>query len=230
MKEIDLETRKKKKAALARAMKAIGKELNDPNAIQVLGVHPMDEKECLPTGFLTLDVACGGFGVKRGRTVELFGKESSGKSLIAQKMISAVQQYGGMCAFVDMEQTFEPNFARKLGVNVEELIFSQPESLQAAFKVIDALADVGVDLIVLDSVAALVPEEELEGEVGKQTVGLIARYMSQFLRRINVKLAKSESVLIMINQTREKVGILYGNPTDTAGGIIKIRLCRLKNP
>lgn len=218
MKDVDASIRKKKIAALEKAMKSLAKETGDENVIQVLGKKPMETKEGLPTGILSLDVACGGHGIRRGRIVELFGAESSGKSLISQKVIAACQTHGGLCAYVDMEQTFDVTFAKKLGVQTDDLIVSQPNSLQTAFKVIDSLVDVGVDVIVLDSIAALVPEEEMEGDVGKQTVGLVARYMSQFLRRINVKLARSESILVAINQTREKVGVMYGSNETTNGG------------
>lgn len=218
MKDVDASIRKKKIAALEKAMKSLAKETGDENVIQVLGKKPMETKEGIPTGILSLDVACGGQGIRRGRIVELFGAESSGKSLIAQKIIAACQAHGGLCAYVDMEQTFDVSFAKKLGVQTDDLIVSQPNSLQSAFKVIDSLADVGVDVIVLDSIAALVPEEEMDGDVGKQTVGLVARYMSQFLRRINVKLANSDSILIGINQTRSKIGVMYGNLEVTNGG------------
>lgn len=218
MKDVDASIRKKKIVALEKAMKSLAKETGDENVIQVLGKKPMETKEGIPTGILSLDVACGGHGIRRGRIVELFGAESSGKSLISQKVVAACQVHGGLCAYVDMEQTFDVTFAKKLGVQTDDLIVSQPNSLQSAFKVIDTLVGVGIDVIVLDSIAALVPEEEMEGDVGKQTVGLVARYMSQFLRRINVKLARSESILICVNQTREKVGVMYGSNETTNGG------------
>lgn len=217
MKDIDAKTKKKKLAALKRVMSGLQKKTGDGNIIQILGQKPMDDKERFPTGFLTLDYATGG-GIRRGTIGELFGPESSGKSLACQKIIASAQKIGAVCAYVDMEQTFDPIFARKLGVNVEELILSQPRSLQQAFEVIDGLVDAGIDIIVLDSVAALVPEEELDGEIGKQTIGLVARYMSQFLRRLNVKIADSQSSVLFVNQVRDKVGVLYGNPEETPGG------------
>lgn len=217
MKDIDAKTKKKKLASLMKSMQSLAKSTKDDNIVQILGQKPMDDTERIPTGYLTLDVATGG-GIKRGRVVELFGAESSGKSLIAQKIIAACQEHGGLCAYVDMEQTFDVTFAKKLGVNTDELAVSQPSSMQQAFEVVDALVDAGVDVIVLDSIAALVPEEELEADVGKQTIGLVARYMSQFLKRINVKLAKSGGILLCINQTRQKIGVMYGDPTTTAGG------------
>jgi recombination protein RecA len=206
LKDIDAKTKKKKLASLMKSMQSLAKSTKDDNIVQILGQKPMDDTERIPTGYLTLDVATGG-GIKRGRVVELFGAESSGKSLIAQKIIAACQEHGGLCAYVDMEQTFDVTFAKKLGVNTDELAVSQPSSMQQAFEVVDALVDAGVDVIVLDSIAALVPEEELEADVGKQTIGLVARYMSQFLKRINVKLAKSGGILLCINQTRQKIGV-----------------------
>lgn len=133
--------------------------------------------------------------------------ESSGKSLICQKVIASAQKEGYLCCYVDMEQTFDVAFAQKLGVDTDSLIVSQPNSLQNAFKVIDAMAEAGCDIIVLDSVASLVPEEELEAEPGKQTIGLIARYLSQFLRTQNVSLAKNKCTLLCINQIRDKIGV-----------------------
>lgn len=133
--------------------------------------------------------------------------ESSGKTLCATRSMAEVQKKGGLAAIIDMEHAFDPEFARKLGLDCSELIFSQPDSLQEAFDVIDKLVDVGVDIITLDSVAALVPQEELDGEIGKQTIGLIARYMSQFLRRITPKAAKSGTTIIFINQVNEQLNI-----------------------
>lgn len=217
MNPISSADKKKKLAALKKVMGGLQKKTGDGNIIQILGQKPMDDKERFQTGFLTLDYATGG-GIRRGTIGELFGPESSGKSLVCQKIIASAQKIGAVCAYVDMEQTFDPIFARKLGVNVEELILSQPRSLQQAFEVIDGLVDAGIDIIVLDSVATLVPEEELEGEIGKQTIGLVARYMSQFLRRLNVKIADSQSSVLFVNQVRDKVGVLYGNPEETPGG------------
>lgn len=217
MEQIDEKAKKKKLAALAKCMKTLAKTTKDENIIQILGQKPMNDKERFPTGYLTLDYATGG-GVRRGTIGELFGPESSGKSLVCQKIASAVQKKGGLVAYVDVEQTFDPVFAQKLGVNVEELILSQPRSLQDAFNVIDGLVKAEIDLVILDSVAALVPEEELEADIGKQTIGLTARYMSQFLRRLNSVIADSQSAVLFINQVRDKVGVLYGNPEETPGG------------
>lgn len=217
MQYVDEERKKQTLTAVKGALKNLIKITGDENIIQLLGQKPMNDRERLPTGILTLDVATGG-GITRGREVELFGLESSGKSLIAQKMVAAVQQHGGVCAYVDVEQTFDPSFAKKLGVNTNELLLSQPDSAQNAFNVIDALVDAGVDLIILDSIAALVPQEELDAAPGQQTVGLMARYMSQFLRRLNVKISRSGSVVVFTNQIRDAIGKYGGDPTTTPGG------------
>lgn len=218
MQDFDKKAQAKKLSALKSAMKSLSKSTKKENLIQILGEAPQQEYDCIPTGYLTLDSACTGKGIARGRVVELFGAESSGKSLIAQKIIAACQSHGGLCAYVDLEFTFDTSFAKKLGVQVDNLVISQPGSLQETFKVIDALIDAGVDVIVLDSIAALVPEEELEAEPGKQTVGLVARYMSQFLRRVTSKLAHSGGILVCVNQTREKIGVMWGDNTTTGGG------------
>lgn len=217
MNPIDAKIKKKKLAMLAKTMKTLAKSTKDDNIVQILGQKPMDDKERFPTGYLTLDYATGG-GIRRGTIGELFGPESSGKSLVCQKIIASAQRLGALCAYVDVEQTFDPIFAKKLGVNTDELIISQPRSLQQAFEVIDGLVKAEIDIVVLDSVAALVPEEELEAEVGKQNIGLTARYMSQFLRRLNSVIADSQSSVLFVNQVRDKVGVLYGNPEETPGG------------
>lgn len=206
MQKIDEKQKKKKLAALAKCMKSLAKSTGDENIVQILGQKPMNDKERFPTGYLTLDYATGG-GIRRGTIAELFGPESSGKSLVCQKIIAAAQKLGAVCAYVDVEQTFDVLFAKKLGVDVDELVVSQPSSLQQAFEVIDSLVEAGIDIIVLDSVAALVPEEELDAEVGKQTIGLTARYMSQFLRRLNSKIATSQSSVLFVNQVRDAVGV-----------------------
>lgn len=221
MQDFDKKAKAKKLASLKSAMKALSKSktvTNGENLIQILGDLPEQHYDCIPTGYISLDSACTGQGIARGRIVELFGNESCGKSLIAQKVVAACQAHGGLCAYVDLEFTFDPQFARKLGVNTDELVISQPDCLQDAFIVIDSLIEAGVDVIVLDSIAALVPKEELEAEAAKQSVGLVARYMSQFLRRVTSKLAHSGSILVCINQTREKIGVMFGDNTTTGGG------------
>ena len=216
MNPIEQKIKEKKLAALRSVMKSLAKETKDDNIIQILGEKPLQTVERIPTGYITLDVATGG-GVARGRLHELFGPESAGKSLVAQKVIASAQKLNCLCAYVDMEQTFDPMFAQKLGIMTDELIISQPASFQQAAKVIDGLIDADIDLIVVDSVAAMVPEEELDAEVGKQNVGLIARHMSQLLRRINSKIARTHSAVLFINQMRDAINA-YGNPDTTPGG------------
>ena len=208
MRVIDDKEKAKRLAAARNAMKNLDKLLKKKNTVIRLSDHQEVDVECIPTGSISLDVACGGFGVARGRIVELFGAESSGKSLICQRLIAACQEQGGQCAYIDVEHTFDPKFARKLKVDTDSLFVSQPDHMQDTIKIVDALIDSqAFDIIVLDSIASLVPQEELEEEAGKQTVGLVARYMSQFLRRITPKLSKTGTVLVCINQVRQKIGV-----------------------
>lgn len=204
--------------AIQAAMKQLEKTTKKEGIAYILGDKEIVPIEAIPTGSLMFDLALGVGGLPRGRIVEFFGGESSGKTLCAIKAAAECQKMGGVVALVDMEQTFDPTFARKLGLNVNELVLSQPDHLQDAFNVIDSMVEAGVDLVILDSVAALVPEEELNGEIGKQTIGLIARYMSQFLRRITPKAAKAGSTVIFINQIRDAIGVMYGDTTTTPGG------------
>ena len=215
---LDAKSKAAKFNAVRKAIKNLEKSTKKENLVQIYGEADPIRYECIPTGFLTLDAACTGAGVPRSRIIEIFGRESSGKSLICQKIVASCQNEGGVAAYVDMECSFDPVFAEKLGVNVDELIISQPGHLQEAFAVVDALIDAGVDVIVMDSIAALVPKEELEAEVGKQTIGLVARYMSQFMKRVTKKIADSKSILLCVNQVRDKIGVLYGDPTTTPGG------------
>lgn len=205
--EVRAKAKNAKLAALKRAMAGVNKSLKKANAIRFLNEKDLTSFECLPTGILQLDAACSGRGVKRGTVVELFGPESSGKSLICQKIIAATQRAGGMAAYIDQEFAFDPGFAQKLGVNTDELAISQPDCMEDAFEVIDALINAGVDLIVLDSLASLVPKEELEGGVSDAHIGLVARGMSQALRRWIAALAKSGGVLLIVNQVRDKIGV-----------------------
>jgi len=218
-KETPLDAIKKNKLkAVQTAIKQLEKTTKKEGIVQILGEAPLDTIERTSTGSLMFDIALGG-GLPKGRIIEFFGAESSGKTLCASKAIAEVQKEGGLAALIDAEHAFDPTFAAKLGVNTDELIVSQPEHMQEAFTIIDALIDSGaVDIIVLDSVAALVPKEELEGEVGKQSVGLVARYMSQFLRRITGKANEKKCTVIMINQIRDAIGVMYGDPTTTPGG------------
>lgn len=215
---IDNKAKLAKLRAVKNAFKQLEKSTKKEGIVCILGDTEERKIEVIPTGSIMFDLALGCGGFPKGRIIELYGAESSGKTLSATKAMAQCQQQGGLAALIDMEHAFDPAFARKLGLNTEELILSQPDHLQDAFTVIDALIDAGVDIIVLDSIASLVPREELEGEVGKQTVGLVARYMSQFLRRVTGKVSKNNVTFICINQVRDAVGVMYGDPTTTPGG------------
>lgn len=218
--------KKAKLKAVMTAMKQLEKSHKKEGLCYIMG----EERQAIETtssGSIMFDMALGG-GLAKGRLIEFFGAESSGKTLCATRAMAEVQKQGGLVALVDMEHAFDPEFATKLGLDCNELIFSQPDSLQEAFDVVDKLVDAGVDMITLDSVAALVPQEELDGEIGKQTIGLIARYMSQFLRRITPKAAKNGTTVIFINQVRDAVGVMYGDPTTTPGGKALKFYCSLR--
>jgi recombination protein RecA len=201
------------KLALSQIEKAHGKgsimKLGDVNKIEV---------DYIPSGSLTLDLAIGG-GYPRGRIIEVYGPESSGKTTIALHAIAEAQKKGGTCAFIDAEHALDPVYAQKLGVNLQELIVSQPDTGEQALEIADTLIRSGaVDMIVVDSVAALVPRAEIEGEMGDSHVGLQARLMSQALRKLTASISKSHSIIIFINQIRMKIGVMFGNPETTTGG------------
>lgn len=199
--------RAKKLQRIRAALKSIDKVTKKENTAYIVSEQPAIEIRRFSSGSLMLDLALGG-GIPIGKVCEFYGGESSGKTLTMLKAIGECQKEGGYCAFIDMEQTFSPDWAAKLGVNVADLIVSQPDSMEEAFNVIDGLIDsCAVDFIVLDSVAALVPEAELENNIGKQTIALVARGMSQFLRRITPKCNKSGTTVAFINQIRDNVGV-----------------------
>lgn len=175
--------------------------------------------ESIPTGCPSLDIALGIGGVPRGRVVEIYGPEASGKTTLAQHVIAEVQRMGGIAAFVDAEHALDPEYARKIGVNVDELLISQPDNGEQALEIVETLVrSNAVDVIVVDSVAALTPKAEIEGEMGESHMGLQARLMSQALRKLTAIISKSKTVLIFINQIRLKIGIVFGNPETTTGG------------
>lgn len=201
-------------AALAEIQKAFGKgsimRLGDRNAVDV---------DVIPSGSLLLDEALGVNGYPKGRIIEIFGPESSGKTTLALHAIAECQKQGGKAAFIDAEHAIDPVYAANLGVDINELILSQPDSGEQALEICEMLANSGaISLIVVDSVAALVPQAELDGEMGDNSVGLQARLMSKAMRKITAVLNKKECAVIFINQLREKVGVLYGNPETTSGG------------
>lgn len=208
-----------KKKALDLALSHIKKQFGD-GAIMSLGKHSENrEISSIKTGALTVDMALGIGGVPRGRVVEIYGPESSGKSTLALHIVANAQKNGGTAAYIDAEHALDPSYAAKLGVNINELLICQPDSGEEALNIAETLArSNAIDVIVVDSVAALLPKAELEGEIGDSFVGLQARMMSQALRKLTSALAKSNTCAIFINQIREKIGVMYGNPETTTGG------------
>ena len=185
----------------------------------VLGNEPVAQLDVIPTGSLILDGALGVGGYPKGRIIEIYGPESSGKTTFALHAIAEAQKLGGYAAFIDAEHALDPKYAKNLGVNIEELVLSQPDSGEQALEIAEALIKSGaIDIIVIDSVAALVPEAEINGEMGDSHVGLQARLMSQAMRKLSGIISKTKCVAIFINQIREKVGVMYGNPETTPGG------------
>jgi recombination protein RecA len=204
--------------ALGMAMDAIKKQFGE-GSIMKLGDSRHATIEVIPTGALSLDVALGIGGLPRGRVIEIYGPESSGKSTLAQHAAAEVQKKGGIAAIVDAEHAMDPEYARKLGVNVDELLISQPDTGEQALEITEQLVRSGaVDLVIVDSVAALVPKAEIEGEMGDSLPGLQARLMSQALRKLTGIVSKTRTAVIFINQLRQKIGVMYGNPETTTGG------------
>ena len=207
-----------KQKALATAIAQIEKDFGK-GTIMKLGDNARMSVQGIPTGSLTLDLALGIGGVPRGRIIEIFGPESSGKTTVALHIAAEVQKMGGEAAFIDAEHALDPVYADALGVDIDRLLVSQPDSGEQALEITEALVRSGaVDVIVVDSVAALVPQQEIDGTMGSSHVGLQARLMSQALRKLSGSIAKTNSVVIFINQLREKVGVMYGNPETTPGG------------
>lgn len=208
-----------RKKALEQAIGHIKKQFGE-GAIMSLGKHSSErEVSVIKTGALTLDMALGIGGVPRGRVVEIFGPESSGKSTLALHIVANAQRNGGVAAYIDAEHALDPHYATKIGVNIDDLLISQPDNGEEALNIAEMLArSNAIDVIVIDSVAALVPKSELEGEIGDSFVGLQARLMSQALRKLTATLSKSNTCAIFINQIREKIGVMYGSPETTTGG------------
>ncbi len=207
-----------KKKALESALGQIEKQFGK-GSVMKLGEFKAMNVEAIPTGALSLDVALGIGGIPKGRIIEIFGPESSGKTTLALHMIAECQKLGGEAAFIDAEHALDPVYAKHLGVDIDDLIVSQPDTGEQALEIVEALVRSGaIDIIVVDSVAALVPKAEIDGDMGDAHVGLQARLMSQALRKLAGVLNKSNTAIIFINQLREKVGIMFGNPETTPGG------------
>ncbi len=207
-----------KKEALANAMKQIEKEFGKGSIMKMSEGGRLDVK-AVSTGILPLDVALGIGGVPRGRIIEIYGPESSGKTTVALHMIASMQKLGGTTAFIDAEHALDPVYAKNLGVNLDDLLVAQPDYGEQALEIADELiSSAAVDMVVIDSVAALVPKAEIEGDMGDAQVGLHARMMSKAMRKLAGVISKTDTVAIFINQIREKVGIIFGNPETTTGG------------
>ncbi|MCH3960029.1 MAG: recombinase RecA [Selenomonas sp.] len=208
-----------KKEALASALKQIEKDFGKGSIMRLGDAKAHMNVEVIPSGILPLDIALGVGGVPRGRIIEVYGPESSGKTTVTLHMIAEAQKAGGIAAFIDAEHALDPVYAQKLGVDIDDLLISQPDTGEQALDIVDALVRSGaIDIIVVDSVAALVPKAEIEGEMGDSHVGLHARLMSQAMRKLTGIISKSQTVAIFINQIREKVGVMFGNPETTTGG------------
>ena len=208
-----------KSKALAAALAQIEKQFGKGSIMKMDGSHQDENLEVISTGSLGVDLALGVGGLPRGRIVEIFGPESSGKTTLCLETIAQCQKNGGVCAFIDAENAFDPIYARKLGVKVEELMVSQPDTGEQALEICDMLVrSGGVDMVVIDSVAALVPKAEIEGEMGDSHVGLQARLMSQALRKLTGHIKKTNTLVVFINQIRMKIGVMFGSPETTTGG------------
>lgn len=215
---VNEEVKQKLKAAES-AIEQIKTRFGD-GAIMKFGEAKTMQVETVPTGSLSLDIALGVRGVPRGRIIEIYGPEASGKTTLAQHIVSEVQKMGGIAAYVDAEHALDPDYAKKIGVKIDELLISQPDTGEQALEIVETLVrSNAVDVVVIDSVAALVPKAEIEGEMGDQHMGLQARLMSQALRKLTGIISKSKTVVIFINQTRQKIGIVFGNPETTTGGV-----------
>ena len=201
-------------AALSQIEKAFGK-----GSIMKLGANAVAEIEAIPTGSLGLDIALGIGGLPRGRVVEIYGPESSGKTTLALQVVAEAQKRGGICAFIDAEHALDPGYARKLGVDVDDLLISQPDTGEQALEIADTLVRSGaIEVLVIDSVAALTPRAEIEGEMGDSLPGMQARLMSQALRKLTASISRTQCMVVFINQIRMKIGVMFGSPETTTGG------------
>jgi len=213
------EVKTDRKQALELAISTIERQFGKGSVMRLGAGGPLEEIAVIPTGALSLDVALGVGGVPRGRVVEIYGPESSGKTTLALHIVSEAQRLGGTGAFIDAEHALDPIYARKLGVNIDELLISQPDTGEQALEITETLVrSNAVDVIVIDSVAALVPRAELDGDMGDSLPGLQARLMSQALRKLTAAISRSGAVVVFINQIREKIGVMFGSPETTTGG------------
>jgi len=213
------ETKNERRQALELAISQIERQFGKGSVMRLGAGGPLEEIAIIPTGAISLDVALGIGGLPRGRVTEIYGPESSGKTTLALHVVSEAQQLGGIAAFIDAEHALDPIYAKKLGVNTDELLISQPDTGEQALEITETLVrSNAVDVIVIDSVAALVPRAELDGDMGDSLPGLQARLMSQALRKLTAAISRSGTVVVFINQIREKIGVMFGNPETTSGG------------
>jgi len=225
---------KDEKKDLTEAVEEIKQRFGEGAIMRLKEVKPVDV-DVIPTGAISLDLALGVGGIPRGRVIEIYGIESTGKSTLALHVCSEAQKKGGVAAFIDVEHALDPDYARKIGVNVDDLLISQPDSGEQALQIVETLVRSGeVDVIVVDSVAALTPKAEIAGEMGDFQIGLQARLMSQALRKLSGIVAKTKTAVIFLNQTRMKIGVMFGNPETTSGGLalkfyssVRINLSRI---
>jgi recombination protein RecA len=220
MKEMRMaEAKSERRQALELAISQIERQFGKGSVMRLGAGGPLEEIAVIPTGAISLDVALGIGGLPRGRITEIYGPESSGKTTLALHSVAEAQRLGGIAAFIDAEHALDPIYARKLGVNIDELLISQPDTGEQALEITETLVrSNAVDVIVIDSVAALVPRAELDGDMGDSLPGLQARLMSQALRKLTAAISRSGAVVIFINQIREKIGVMFGNPETTTGG------------
>src|SRR3989339_803026 len=210
---------KERNIGVENALRDIKTKFGD-GSIMKLGEAPKVDVDVVPSGSLSLDIALGVGGVPRGRIIEIYGPESSGKTTLALNIISQAQKKGGVCAFIDAEHALDPEYAKKLGVKIDDLLISQPDTGEQALEITESLVrSGGIDVIVIDSVAALTPKAEIEGEMGASHMGLQARLMSQALRKLTAITAKSKTIVVFINQIRMQIGVFFGNPETTTGGM-----------
>jgi len=209
---------KERNIGVENALRDIKTKFGD-GSIMKLGEAPRVDVDVVPSGSLSLDIALGVGGVPRGRIIEIYGPESSGKTTLALNIVSQAQKKGGVCAFIDAEHALDPEYAKKLGVKIDDLLISQPDTGEQALEITESLVrSGGIDVIVIDSVAALTPKAEIEGEMGASHMGLQARLMSQALRKLTAITAKSKTIVVFINQIRMQIGVFFGNPETTTGG------------
>ncbi len=218
-KKVDKVEKMKKMDELEETIQSIKSRYGE-GSIMKLGEAPRVDVDVIPTGSLSLDLALGVGGIPRGRVIEIFGPEASGKTTLALQIIAQAQKKGGLCAFVDAEHALDPEYAKKLGVKVDDILISQPDTGEQALEITESLVRSSkIDVIVIDSVAALTPQAEIEGEMGAHHIGLQARLMSQALRKLSGSIASTKTIMIFTNQLRQKIGVMFGNPEVTPGGL-----------